>query len=169
MLFASHNAGLLGADMASLARVAPQAINVDVDLTFVVQLVLFVGLMLVLKPVLFDPMLRLFEERERRIEGAKLQARKIDEKSATALAKYESEMSIARAAGNVERDKIRAQGIAREQEILASVRATTAAVLDEGKHAAHAEAERVRLALKSQAIEMARDLASRVIGREVRP
>jgi F-type H+-transporting ATPase subunit b len=163
MLLASHNAGLL------VAGVAPQAISVDVDLTFLVQLVLFVGLMLVLKPVLFDPMLRLFEERERRIEGAKLQARKIDEKSASALARYESEMSVARAAGNAERDKIRAEGIAREQEILATVRAATSKVIDQGKDAAQAEAERVRAALKGQAVEMARDLASRVLGREVRP
>src|ERR1700693_2111638 len=79
---------------------APSAINVDVDLTFVVQLVLFVGLTLILKPVLFDPMLKLFEEREKRIEGAKLQARHIDEKSASALTKYESEMATARAGAN---------------------------------------------------------------------
>jgi F-type H+-transporting ATPase subunit b len=163
MLLASHNVGLL------VAGVAPQAINVDVDLTFVVELVLFVGLMLVLKPVLFDPMLRLFEERERRIEGAKLQARKIDEKSASALATYESKISVARAAGSAERDKIRAEGIAREQQILATVRAATSKVIDQGKDTAQAEAERVRAALKGQAVEMARDLASRVLGREVRP
>src|ERR1700691_3108345 len=90
-------------------------ITVDVDWTFVVQLVLFVGLLLILKPILFDPMLQLFEERERRTEGAKLQARRIDEKSATALAKYEPELAKARAAASVERDKIRAEAQSREQ------------------------------------------------------
>ena len=64
-----------------LAAGAPQAINVDVDWTFLVQLGLIVALMLVLKPLLFDPMLKLFEEREKRIEGAKVQARHIDDKS----------------------------------------------------------------------------------------
>ncbi len=163
MLVASRGAGLLA------AGVAPPAINVDVDLTFVVQLVLFVGLTLVLKPVLFDPMLRLFEERERRIDGAKVQARKMDDKSATALATYEGAMAKARVAAVVEREKIRAEGVAREQQLLGGVRAASAKVIDDGKRAAHSEAERVRATLKTQAREMARDLASRVLGREVQP
>jgi F-type H+-transporting ATPase subunit b len=161
MLFASHNAGLFA------AGAAPQAINVDVDLTFVVQLVLMVGLTLVLKPVLFDPMLKLFEERERRIDGAKAQARKIDEKSATALTKYETEMTRARTEANAERDVIRAGALAREQQILSAVRAATARRVDEGKRAAQSEADRIRTALKTEAVETARELASRVLGREV--
>jgi F-type H+-transporting ATPase subunit b len=148
---------------------APQAITVDVDLTFLVELVLFVGLMLVLKPLLFDPMLTLFEERERRIDGAKLQARKIDEKSASALSTYEAEMAKARTTGNAERDKIRAEGMAREQQILGAMRASTSKVIDEGKRVAHAEADKVRGALKLQSAEIAREIASRVLGRDVQP
>ena len=150
-----------------LALTAPSAINVDVDLTFLVQLVLFVGLTLILKPILFDPMLKLFEEREKRIEGAKVQARHIDEKSASALAKYESEMGKARSTANAERDKLRAEGVKQEQEILATVRAATAKTLDEGRRAAQVEAEKVRTVLRSESAGMARDLASRVLGREV--
>ena len=150
-----------------LLAAAPQAITVDVDATFLVQLVLFVGLTLILKPILFDPMLKLFEEREKRIDGAKLQARKIDEKSASALAKYESEMAKARTAANVDRDKIRAEAVKREQEILSAVRASTQKVLDDGKRAVHDEANRARTALRNEASTMARELASRVLGREV--
>lgn len=150
-----------------LLAAAPQAIDVDVNATFIVQLVLFVGMTLILKPILFDPMLKLFEEREKRIDGAKLQARRIDEKSATALAKYESEMAKARAAASAERDTIRAEAQKREQEILAQTRAATTKVLDDGKRAAHAEAERARTALRGEAAQMARDLAGRVLGREV--
>src|SRR5271166_1527413 len=99
--------------LASLA--APQAISVDFDATFLVQLVLFVGLTLFPKPVLFDPMLKLFEERERRIDGAKLQARKIDEKSGAAASKYDAEMAKARASAGAARDKIRAEAVKEEQ------------------------------------------------------
>jgi F-type H+-transporting ATPase subunit b len=159
MLLASLDDGLLAA--------APQAISVDFDATFLVQLVLFVGLTLVLKPVLFDPMLKLFEERERRTDGAKAQARKIDEKSATALAHYDSEMAKARTSANAERERIRAEALKREQEVLTAVRAATAKTIDDGKRAAYAEADRVRAALKGEASTLARDLASRVLGREV--
>ena len=152
---------------APSAASAPQAITVDVDLTFLVQLVLFVGLTLILKPVLFDPMLKLFEEREKRIDGAKLKARKIDAKSQTALTKYDGEMAKARAAAGAERDVIRVDALRREQEILAAVRAASAKTLEDGKRAAQAEADRARTALKGEAATMARELASRVLGREV--
>jgi F-type H+-transporting ATPase subunit b len=159
MLLASLDAGLLAA--------APQAISVDFDATFLVQFVLFAGLTLVLKPLLFDPMLKLFEERERRIDGAKLQARKIDEQSASALARYESEMAKARGSANAERDKLRAEAVRKEQEILGAVRTAAAQTLENGKKAALVEAERVRATLKAQSGVLARDLAGRVLGREV--
>ena len=161
MLLASIDDGLLAA--------APQAISVDFDATFLVQLVLMAGLTLVLKPLLFDPMLRLFEERERWIDGAKLQARKIDEKSANALAKYESELAKTRAAANAEREKIRAEAVRREQEILGAVRTSTTKMIEDGKRAAEAEAARVRVTLKDGTGVLARDLAGRVLGREVQP
>jgi F-type H+-transporting ATPase subunit b len=159
MLLASLDDGLLAA--------APQAISVDFDATFLVQFVLFAGLTLVLKPLLFDPMLKLFEERERRIDGAKMQARKIDEKSASALTKYETEMAKARATANAEREKIRAEALRKEQEILGAVRTAAAQTLENGKKAALADAERVRATLKAQSAGLARDLAGRVLGREV--
>jgi F-type H+-transporting ATPase subunit b len=161
MLLASIDDGLLAA--------APQAISVDFDATFLVQLVLMAGLTLVLKPLLFDPMLRLFEERERRIDGAKMQARKIDERSASALSKYETEMARARAAANADREKIRSEAVRREQEILGAVRAATAKTIEDGKRAAEAEAARARATLKEGTSVLARDLAARVLGREVQP
>ncbi len=153
--------------LASIA--APQAISVDFDATFLVQLAFFVVLTFVLKPTLFDPMLKLFEEREKRIDGAKVQARHIDEKSATALAQYEARMAEARAAANAQRDRIRADGLKREQEIMARARASTAQAIESGKAAAHAEAQRAQAKLKAEAVTLARDVATRVLGREVQP
>jgi F-type H+-transporting ATPase subunit b len=144
--------------------------GVEVDFhpwSVAIVMVLFLVLWGILKPVLFEPMLKLFEERERRIDGAKLQARKIDEKSAGALAKYEAEMAKAQASANVERDQLRAEGLKTENEILSKVRAATAIALEEGKKKAQEEATRVRVDLKAQSTDLAKQLASRVLGREV--
>jgi F-type H+-transporting ATPase subunit b len=151
-----------------IALASPESpITVDLNLTFAVQLVAFIVLTLILKPILFDPMLRLFEEREKRIEGAKLQARRIDEKSAGALTKYETEMARTRETANAERDQLRAEGVKKEQEILGAMRTATAKTLEEGRRAVHAEAEKARATLRGESSTMARDLASRVLGREV--
>jgi F-type H+-transporting ATPase subunit b len=140
---------------------------VDFDMTVLGQVVLFLILLVVLKPMLFDPMLRLFEERERRIDGAKLLARKIDEKSATALTTYETEMAKARASANAERDKLRTEGLKQESEILARVRASTAKTLEEGRKRMQEDVAQVRTGLRTDAPAMAKELATRVLGREV--
>ena len=83
----------------SSASAGGGGVDVDFDATLLIMVALFVFLWIVLKPLLFDPMLRLFEERERRVDGNKLLARKIDEKSAGALATYESGMQQGRDRG----------------------------------------------------------------------
>jgi F-type H+-transporting ATPase subunit b len=143
------------------------AVNVDFDLSIVVQVVFFVFLLIVLKPLLFDPMLKLFEAREMRIDGAKLQARRMDEASAGALTKYENEMKLARASANAERDKLRGEGLKTEAEILAKVREKTAKALEEGRARVHGEVEIARSALVQDGATLAKDLAARVLGREV--
>ena len=143
------------------------AVNVDFDLTVVGQIVLFVALMLVLKPWLFDPMLKLFEERERRIDGAKRQARKLDEKSAGALKEYEDAMQAARMSANAERDNLRAEGQKIEADILAKVRAAAAGTLEEGRKRAEVDLKTVRATLDAENPALAKELATRVLGREV--
>jgi len=112
-------------------------------------------------------MLKLFEEREKRILGAKLQARKLDEGSADALTKVESEMQRARTAGNVERDKLRAEGVKVENEVLAKVRASTTETLDAGRKRLAEDIVTARAALKADAANLAKELAGRVLGRPV--
>jgi F-type H+-transporting ATPase subunit b len=157
------------ADLAasSAASAAGGGVVVDFDVTALFMAGLFVALWIILKPLLFDPMLKLFEERERRTDGVKLLARKIDEKSEKALTTYEDEMAKARAAANAEREKIRGEGLKREAEILARVRAATAQALEAGRKQTQDEVAQVRAALKNDVNAIAKDLASRALGREV--
>jgi F-type H+-transporting ATPase subunit b len=148
---------------------AERSVVVDLDLTVVGQIVLFLILLAILKPLLFDPMLRLFEEREKQIDGAKLQARKMDEASAGALSKYEFEMQRARAAGNLEREKFRAEAARTENEILGRVRTATAQSLEDGRKQLRADVEQTRKALRADSATLAGQLASRVLGHEVEP
>ena len=151
----------------SISTFAEGAVNVDLDASFVVQAVLFVVLMLVLKPLLFDPMMRLFEEREERIDRTIEKARKTDEASAKALAKYEALLAKAREAGSAERDQLRAQGAKREAELMTQVRSQVTGTLDQGRAATAAEAKEARTRLQGEATQLGRQIASRVLGREV--
>ena len=142
-------------------------INVDMDASLVVQVVLFVVLLLVLKPLLFDPMLKLFEEREKRIEGTSKEARDEDKRSAKALSKYEAALAKAREAGNAERDVLRAEGQRKEAERMAAVRNATAGTVEQGRTAIASEAKSARTELGVEASVLGRVIAVRVLGREV--
>jgi F-type H+-transporting ATPase subunit b len=151
-----------------MAHTAAQgAVDVDFDLTVLGQMALFLVLLVILKPTLFDPMLKLFAEREIRIDGAKDEARKLDKKSSEAKADYEAAMQKAREAGNAEQEKLRGEALKTENEILARVRESTAKTLDEGRKQAQAEVVRARSLLREQSKDLAREIASRVLGREV--
>jgi F-type H+-transporting ATPase subunit b len=156
--------------MSSPVLLAAGAGGVEVDFALgpvAVQIGLFIVLWLVLKPALFDPMLKLFEEREKRIEGAIAAVRKMDEASAGALSKYEAAMTKARAVANAERDSLRAEGVKAENEILGRVRAATTKALEEGRGRMNDERTTARAKLRTDATQLARDLAGRVLGREV--
>jgi F-type H+-transporting ATPase subunit b len=170
MSFGSLTLAALGAGANALDSnlvLARAPVEVDLDLTVIGQMVLFVVLMLVLKPLLFDPMLKLFEEREKRIDGAKLEARKIDQQSTGALSKYESAMAKARGEANAERDKLRAEGTKIENDILSRVRGESAKTLDEGRKRMSAERLALEESLGREVRALARDLAGTTLGREV--
>jgi F-type H+-transporting ATPase subunit b len=156
-----------GSVLVSAFSSAEGGVEVDFDLTLVGQIIVFIVLFLILKPLLFDPMLHLFEERERRIDGAKLLARKIDEKSASALSTYETEMAKARTSANAEREKLRNEGLKAESEILARVRGATARLMEDGRKQMQTEVQGARAALQNETGPLARELATRVLGREV--
>jgi F-type H+-transporting ATPase subunit b len=143
------------------------AISVDFDLTFLAQFLLFATFIVVLRPLLFDPLLRVFEERERRTEGAKLEAREMDAKAGDLLTRYEAELEKVRREANVEREKLRNETKVLEAQIMAEARAESARILEMGKARTTAEVDQLREELRDVQPALAADIASRVLGREV--
>ena len=159
---------LLGVSTTNLLDAAAEgAVTVDADLSLFVQLGLFVVLLLILKPTLFDPMMKLFEEREARIEGTRNQATKTDIKSAKAKAKADAIVAKGREEGTAERETLRAEGVKREAELMNLVRAATAKTLEEGRAATGTDADVARKQLRLDAHSLGREMAARVLGREV--
>ena len=146
---------------------ASGAVTVDVDPTFVGQIVLFTLLFVLLKPMLFDPMLKLFEERERRTAGAKDDAKKMYAEADQIVQQYEVELDKVKRQAGDERDKLRAEGLRKEQAILAKVRKETNAMVDEGRSKLAREGAALRTELDASSAELAKEIATRVLGRSV--
>lgn len=151
----------------AMASASGGAVNIDFDLSFIGQMVIFGTLIVLLKPLVFDPVLELFAEREKRTEGAKAEARKMQEEAGELLRKYEHELEkVQRVAGD-ERDKMRSETARLEAEQLAEARRVSAQILDEGRQKIEEEIHAVRFELGRSSERLARDIAGRVLGREI--
>jgi F-type H+-transporting ATPase subunit b len=153
--------------LAELLSSASGGVVVDLDITFVGQIVLFILLFIALRPLLFTPMLKLFEERERRIGGSKDDARALYAEADEKMAEYEKQVTVVKQKAGEERDRIRQEGQKREQAILGKVREETNAMVDEGRARIAKERESLQVELKTISNQLARDIAGRVLGREV--
>lgn len=143
------------------------SVTVDFDKTVFVQMAIFALLILVLKPLLFDPMLRVFALREERTDGAKADARAMQERAAEILSNYEAEVARVRADATTERDRLRKETGQLEARILAEGRAAAESITQEGRTRMAQEVEAFQVELEHQARAAAKDVASRVLRREV--
>ncbi|APS00943.1 ATP synthase F0 subunit B [Pajaroellobacter abortibovis] len=143
------------------------AVTIDLDLTFLGQMVLFLLLSAILDPLLFKPMLRLFEEREKQTEGAKKEARDLDEKAAAKIWHYEQAMQATRAAAEHEQNALRAESLKERDVILMQARKATAKFLEEGRRQATQEMEYAQKELVKVYPSLANDIVQRFLDRSV--
>lgn len=143
------------------------AVSIDLDKSVLLQMVIFAVLIVVLKPLLFDPVLRVFALREERTEGAKETARKLQLKAGDLLTRYEKELERINRAVAEERDKARLETAKLEAEILTEASAVVQRIEQEGRQRIEQEVSRMRSDLKRQSHLIARQIASKVLGREV--
>ncbi len=163
-----HASDLLTTAHASLMSTSSGGgVSIDFDGSVVIQFVAFLILFIIIKPLLLDPFLKLMEEREKRTEGARADARKMDEKAGDIIKRYESELDKVRRIANEERDRLRAEAQKLEARILAEARDETAKVVEEGKAKLAGERDAIRRDLAAMTAAMSTDAASRVLGREV--
>ncbi len=143
------------------------AISLALDLTFLAQFVLFALFVTILKPLLFDPLLRVFEEREKRTDGAKKEARAMDAEAGEILTKYEGELAKVRREAGLEREKLRAETTRLEAQINEEAREETAKIVEAGRARIASEVAALRAELAGARPELAAQIASRILDREV--
>jgi F-type H+-transporting ATPase subunit b len=141
-------------------------VTLDLDNTVVFQLGIFLVLMLVLEPLLFNPVLRIFALREERTEGERARARNLEEEAGELLERYQREVARVNQVASEERDKARAETAKLEAEILAEARHSVSRIVDEGRARINDEAQKMRFELGRESERLAQDVAGRVLGRE---
>jgi len=140
---------------------------IDLDGTIWIQLLLFGIAFLVLRPLVFRPMIALFEARENAIEGSKLEALRLQDEAAAESEEFDEEMRRIRLQAGEERDRLRAEGKRLERTVLDRVREETDKLLADADKQLASEATKLRAEVKASVPALAKQIASKLLNREV--
>lgn len=132
-----------------------------------IQIAVFICVVLLCGPLLIKPTLKLIEERRAKTEGAKVKARELEGESDARLAKIEESIAEARKAGQAEREAIRLKRVVEAESIISKARDEARKEIETMRGRIEKETENARVALKSEIQSLARDIAGRLLGREV--
>lgn len=130
---------------------------------FFVLLGQFVVLLFVLNIILFKPLLRIFDERTRAIEGALEDARKMDEQRGDSTAALKADMT---AAGNMARDKysaLRAEGLDKQKALLLDAANQAASLIEKARAEIKSEKDRCRSVMKSDIERYSNEIVDKLV------
>jgi F0F1-type ATP synthase membrane subunit b/b' len=139
---------------------------VDLDATFLVQLVLFLVFAAILNAKIVQPLIRTHEARHVRMAGARVEAERMDLRASEAHTAYLTRLEAARRDAVKIRDAIRDEARRQADGEIEAVRAELAARQTETRSALAAEASRVRASSDAVVEDLAKALANRAIGEE---
>jgi len=140
---------------------------IDIDLTVVLQFALFLIMFVIGNTFLFQPYLKLRERRKEGIEGARAEAERMSASADAQLADYEKQLAQARTRANEEGRKVRTEAAANEKAVTDASRVEAQKAMDDAIARMRAETDAARLQLLPQANALARQMASKLLGREI--
>jgi F-type H+-transporting ATPase subunit b len=143
---------------------ASGGVTLDFDYTVVFQMGIFVLLIFLLEPLLFQPVLRIVALREEKTEGARARARALEERAGELLKRYEKELERVHRVAAEERERLRQETSALEAEILEQARRSTTKVLEDGRRRIESEVSRIRFDLGRESEQLSRRIVERVLG-----
>ena len=113
----------------------------DLDGTIFVQLAIFFIAFFILRELVFKPMMTLFDAREEAIDGARKEAKAMEQEALDKGVTFDEEMRKVRLEAGEERDKLRGEGLRLEREMLDKVRSETNQVLEDAEKKMASEAK----------------------------
>jgi F-type H+-transporting ATPase subunit b len=154
-------------DQSALVSVASGHPLIDIDWTAAVQFLMFVATYFVANRLLFQPYLELRARRKAGIEGARTEAERMTAEADAKLAEYEKQLAVARNRAGEEGRKIRTEAAAHERDVTDKARKAAQTSIEEAQSKVRTETETARAQLMPQADALAKQMASRLLGREV--
>jgi F-type H+-transporting ATPase subunit b len=140
---------------------------INLDQSVIYQVVLFLALWLILSKVLFQPYLRLLEEREEKTTGAEHDSAELELEGAQLKARYEEKIAAAQTAGYAAKEAIVQEARQQREKILGAAREEAATTLNQLRQEVAAAMANERQLAVAEVSVLASDMAGKVLGRKV--
>ncbi|MBZ2170998.1 MAG: ATP synthase F0 subunit B [Desulfovibrio sp.] len=137
---------------------------IDLNITFFFQLVNFLVTLVVLNAILIRPVRDIIRQRRDKMSGLLGESEQFAGQADTKLKNYEATLVKARAEATAERDKARAEGVAREQVILADAGRQAQDYLEKSRQEVAAQVKTAMDTLKGQVDALAAKATAKVLG-----
>ncbi len=139
----------------------------NIDATFFIQVINFLILIAVLNWLLVKPTLRVLEERRVRVEGSEEEARRLTDEADKNIAEYERGLAEARIDAGKQKERIRTEGIERENEIIRAAREQSRKTVEDMKQRIEKEAHEASSVMKNEVKALSAQIAEKVLGRSI--
>lgn len=127
----------------------------EINATLVVQMAVFLLLFAFVTPVLFRPLMRLFDERDQRIEGARRQAGDLQKQVHQKIEEVELQVKDAQRNAKQTLEQLKAQASNMQREILDQARGKANEELQKARIELQNSTQKVRDELKGETTELA--------------
>lgn len=139
----------------------------DIDVTILIQAGIVLVLLFTLNGTLFKPIMEVFDARHAKLGGARDDIEKMTRLGAENLEAYQVRIRKANDTAHQAREEQRGKGREKERELLSNVRAEIADSLNSAREQVKTEEGNARQSLAPDVDDMARSIASKILGREV--
>ncbi len=141
--------------------------TIQLDISFLFQIILFVLLWAGLKRLLFDPVVRVLDTREARTSGLSREAAALKAAADHGAAEYERRMQQARQELAAEIETLRIASEREERQVIAEAHHQASTRLLQLRETLAREAESARVPLGAEARALSLSMLERVVGRKI--
>ena len=138
------------------------------DLTFFVQMAIFLVLVFVLNALLYKPILNIIDRRKKQLEELENEIKLFNESVNTKAAEYEEKLKQAKANAAELKKAIIQEGNEQAKKIVDVVRAEIPVMTQEFQQKIEKEIQAARQILDKQSQNLSLDIAQKVLGRSVK-
>ena len=137
------------------------------DYTTFIQLLNFLILIFLMNMIVYRPVRKILARRKDLMDDSAKSARELMEKADAASAKLESNMYETGKEGQQEKEKIKTTGLEAEERMLNEARLSTEDVIATAREEIGEKLVSARHSLQSELQDFSRDLAGRILGRQI--